>query len=345
MTKSRKSGAISIEASLVFIVFVISYFIVNSVAYSIMFESYTRKSLYETGQELNLIMQIVDSANYSKDLATESFDSSIYKDLISEELSDVQINLSNVFNKISSQAKEDSYNSIKKNITKDFVKRMFLAKLDKINHNLYKSNLLKEKDFEISKLKIFEDGNNIEIALTYTYKLDKFSMFSFENKVEQNYLLASPVENLYHSNTLNNNIWQKTNFERGRYFAKLLRDNSNNPIEIGNGLDFYDEESDSLVEVYSLNIFKSTYSQETSGKYLLKEEFIKQLSIYHNKMLENISKYKGEYKGKNSKLLIVLPEEALDKTNLSSYMNEIKKIGNIEFIYMERALDVSNNNI
>lgn len=345
MMKSRRSGMISIEASLVFIVFVISYFIINSVAYSIMFESYTRKSLYETGQELNLFMQIIDSANYSKDLATKSFDSSIYKDLISEELNEGQINLSNVFNKLSKQTEEDAYNLIKKHITKEFVKGMFLAKLENINYNLYKSGLVKEKDFEISKLKIFEDGTNIEIALTYTYKLDKFSIFPFENKVEQNYLIASPAENLNISNMINDSIWQKTNFDRGRYFAKFLRDKSNNPIEIGNGLDFYDEESDSLVEVYSLNIFKPTYSYKTSGKYLLKEDFIKQLSIYHNKMLENISKYKGEYKGKNSKLLIVLPEEALSMTDLSSYMNEVKQIGNIEFIYMERALDASNNNI
>lgn len=339
MKKHSNSAFITIEASLVLFIFVISYFIVNTVALSIMTESITKKALYETAFDLSSYAVIVDRLNSTDDLETHGISFDNYKKIILNEL-DEDTNLSNIFDSLKKQISNDVQNFVNKEVYKQIVKNIFANKIKNINgSNNGNIGLLESvSDVKISDVRLFEDGNKISIKINYPINLDKFNIFNFKNNVTQ-YAEIDTWINRY--SKITDSIWHKSNFERGRYFAERLRNGDEIAIKRGIGLDLYNPETNTISQVFSLNIFDKSYSENKT----IKDNFYKQLDIYYKEMNANLIKVKNKIitnngetinlSNPNLKLVIVMPNEAegllFDNTRLQA-------IGNIEFKFMEDAL-------
>ena len=338
MKRHLNSAFITIEASLVLFIFVISYYIVNTVALNIMTESITKKALYETVLDLSSYSLIVDRLNSTDDLTTQEVKFDNYKDIILKEISE-DFNINDLFDSLKKQLSTDSMNIINKEVYKKLVKNIFVSKIYNINgSNNEKVGILNSiDDIKISELKLFEDGNKISIKIEYPINLDKYNIFNFKNNIIQ-YVEIDTWINRYKQKT--DSIWQKSNFERGRYFAEKLRNNGEMIIERGVGLDLYNPETNTISQIFSLNIFDKSYSDNK----VIKDYFYKQLEIYYKEMIVNLDKVKNSISLNNGetinltnpilKLVIVIPNES---RNLELDYSRLKEIGNIEFEFMEDA--------
>lgn len=338
MKRHLNSAFITIEASLVLFIFVISYYIVNTVALNLMTESITKKALYETVLDLSSYSLIVDRLNSTDDLATQEVKFDNYKDIILKEISE-DFNINDLFDSLKKQLSTDSMNIMSKEAYKKLVKNIFASKIYNINgSNNEKIGILNSiDDIKISELNLFEDGNKISIKIEYPINLDKYNIFNFKNNIIQ-YVEIDTWINRYKQKI--DSIWQKSNFERGRYFAEKLRNNDEMIIERGIGLDLYNPETNTISQIFSLNIFDKSYSDNK----VIKDYFYKQLEIYHKEMTANLNKVKNRISLNNGKtinltkpilkLVIVMPNESRD---LEFDYSRLKEIGNIEFKFMEDA--------
>lgn len=339
MKKHLNSGFITIEASFVLFIFIISYFIVNAVALSIMTESVTKKALYETALDLSSYAVIVDRVNSTDDLTTHAISFDNYRKIILNEL-DEDTNLVSLFDSLKKQLTNDVQNVVNKEVYKQIVKNILVSKIKNIygSNNLNIGLLESFNDVQISDLRLFEDGNKISIKINYSINLDKFHVFNFTNDVIQ-YVEVDTWINRY--SKLRDSIWHKSNFERGRYFAERLRNNGEIAIKRGIGLDLYNHETNTISQVFSLNIFDKYYFENEK----LSENFYKQLDIYYKEMIANLIKVNNKIitineevinlANPNLKLVIVMPNEAKE---LSFDSTRLQAIGNIEFKFMEDAL-------
>lgn len=342
MKKSANRGSITIEASLVLTIFIIFFVILHSISLSIMFESVTRKALFETGISISTYSQMIDILDNSKKIKTEKIDTKKYIDLLKEGFDD-----SNLIDLIK-LAKDDGINLSKNAIIKNMISKIFRNRLN---------NYIKIKNFEkfgikdglqgfnFKNISILESDNIIELELEYSFNLDKYNFFNHSNKVNQKILINAWTDNQAENNK---SIWNKSNFVRGRYFADLLR-NKGIGIKPGYGVDIFNNDTNTLIQVFSLNIFNKSYSTKTGEKYRIKEEFLNQIKIYYKELKKNVSRLKNplktldgnniNIKNPNSKLLIILPLETEEYTDIKNIISEINKIGNIEILYLEKALE------
>lgn len=230
------------------------------------------------------------------------------------------------------------------------IKELFVKKLENLSpkQNFENLGVIGGKmGFNFNELKLLESGNEININLVYGFKLDRFGFITKKNKISQNFLVEAWINNKKSNNF--DSIWNETNFERGRYFANKTRNETRYPIAPGQGFDYYESNTNTLVQVISLNIFNKTYSEKKEEIYEVRDDFIKKIKIYYKEVEKNWDKIDGNLAGMDMKELkinnpkikleIILPEESLEKTNLKSYMNEISSIGNISFLYIEKALN------
>ncbi|TFF66530.1 hypothetical protein EQF93_07105, partial [Helcococcus ovis] len=146
MKKYLNRGSLTIEASLVFILFTIGYFIVNNVAISIMTESLTRKALFETGLEFSTYIEVIDKFEYTNSLKTTTFDIKEYENIITDGIGK-EISFEN-FNVIIADLKRllkhDMSGEFKRIVYNNILKKIFLVKLNDIskNFNLNKSTII-----------------------------------------------------------------------------------------------------------------------------------------------------------------------------------------------------------
>lgn len=347
MMKSLNKGFITIEASIVFIIFTISYIIVNSIALDIMAESITKKALFETGMEVTSYMNILDKFNLLNFVNTEKLDNSKYIDILSK-------GLENNFNKdifleFSNIIKKDISSFTKNKILKSLIKKLYISNLINLtNQEFINKNIVKGiEGINITDIKFLEEGRRVSLAIEYDFKLDKYNLFGFKNKVVQNFISDVWIKSGIDS--IKNSIWNATNFERGIYFARKIRKNNLIPLKTGRGIDIYEDTTNTIVQVYSLNIFDKTYSSKKGDKYFINKKFIETIKVYYKNMLDNYNKHKGEFITENGekisilkpkfKLLLILPEETNNLTNLQEINSEMQNIGNIEFLYMEKAIN------
>lgn len=333
------SGFITIEASLVLFIFVISYFILNTVTLSIMTESVTKKALYETAFDLSSYAVVVDRLNSTEDLATKQISFDNYKKIILKELAE-DINLVNLFDQLKKQIKNDTQNFVNKQLFKQIVKNIMVRKIKDINSsNIVNIGLLESiDDIKIIDVHLFEDGNKISLIINYSINLDKFNIFYFKNNVTQYVEIDTWINR---NKKLADSIWHKSNFERGRYFANKLRNSDEISIKKGIGLDLYNPDTNTISQIFSLNVFDKSYIENK----VITDNFYKQLDIYYKEMNSNLKKTNNRIIISNGetiylsnpklKLIIVMPNEA---KQLELDYSRVQEIGNIEFKFMEDAL-------
>lgn len=344
MKKHLNKGEITIEASLVFFIFVVAYITINSLAVGLMNESLTRKAIFETGIEFSNYIQMIDKVYNIK---TKSFDTENYKEIfldsMKEQLPDS--NITEIFSRLKTNILNDTTEASKKIILKNILKDMLLEKIEYINYKFKTDNLI---DLDIENLKIHESGSEIEFVLSYSYKLDKFGLFTFNNDVSQKFLINT---NMYKKNQKNNNtIWSKSNFERGRYFASKFRNEKKVGLKPGYGIDIYDSSNNSVIQIFSLNIFADSYTQKNGNNYILKEKFFTQIDKYYEELLTNSRNIIGRdvvtvndeiinIKNARPILYIVMPLESQNMNHIQKDLSKLsEKETNIEFYYIEEAL-------
>lgn len=339
-TKRRLNRAfITIEASLVFVIFIISYYIINTIALSIMTQSLTKKALYETILDISAYSTIADRLNIKDDFSTNEISFDSYKEILLKEFNE-EFNLNNLIDNIKNQLLKDFDNFYNNKKVELVVGEIFKQKLKNIAGSKSKFGLISDiDDIKITKASMFEEGNNIALSIYYSLKIDTFNIFDFKDDIEQYVEIDTWIDTKKISNE---SIWNKSNFERGRYFADKIRHGKENPIKEGIGLDLYDPTRNAVSQVFSLNIFNTYYSENEN----INENFYEQLKIYYKEMEQNIVKAKGEITLENGdvvklnkvnkNLLIVLPNEA-EKLKFDN--TKLKSIGNIELIFMEDAFN------
>lgn len=345
MKKFLNDGSVTIEASFVFVIFITAYLTINSIAMSIITESITRKAVFETGMDLATYTQIADRIGLADIVETNTIDEEDYKNIIMDELksgSSGQQALSKIIDLLKKDIKEESKN----NLFKQILESIFLAKINKIN-GASKLEDLGIQNFHIENLSILENNSQIEFSIKYKYKLDKFGIFSFQNDIEQKFLVDTWSSLISSSN--DESIWNRTNFERGRYFLEKVRSENVVALKTGRGFDIYDTNTNTLIQVYSLNIFDQSYSNLMDGKYNIDEGFNDQLKVYYKKLEDNIKKYGDkvitsngneiEIANPEKKLYIILPEETKAMTDINYKINELDNLDEIEFLYMEKAFN------
>lgn len=349
MFLDKNKGAITIEASIVFIIFTAGYLLLNSISMGLMVESMTRKALFEVGMDMSHYIQIVDRVGLNDYVRTETVELDDYKNLIIEDFNN-QIDGEeggDIVSSLLDLAKRDALGRTKKFGMDKIVSRLFVKKLRSIRPDLDIKNTFSIDKFDFSESKILENGNQIRLKLNYNFKMDSLGIFSVKNNISQVFLTDTWINNIKKNKFYS--IWDESNFERGRYFASKIRSESKLGLKTGKGFDYFDKDTNTLIQAISLNIFDRTYTNEEQGKYYIKEEFFKLLKRYDNEMKKNYKKVANtmeqingellELNKANIKLLIILPEEAMQRTDLENYLSQIHNNQSIEFKYLEKAFN------
>lgn len=221
---------------------------------------------------------------------------------------------------------------------------------------------------DFSKSNILGDGKTITVVAIYEIKVNTFGLVDKRLNICQEAQTAAWLP--YYADLLasseltqggSGSIWNETNFTRGQYFVREEKGVSpSNAVKSGQGIDLYYEDSGKVMEVYSLNIFSGSYSEndgdyKNASDYLPNSESIK----------KQIEKYTKEYQkdilgcGKTiimedgreeqffpteKDLILILPNEAKGQKSFVELFDEIKRETksesgiNLKIIYSEDAL-------
>lgn len=348
----ENKALITIEASLVSMIFLSGYLILNSVAMGLITESITRKALFEMGMDVSAYLQVVDKIDKSNDISNQKDYFETYKEEIIEKL-DSEFNFNNILNTIFKLTKKNLRSSIKTEVYNNAFLPLFYNKLNSINsyYRLSEYNIKnKIKNIRFENTHIYQNGNLLELNLKYSYSPDVFGLLSLKNNVNQKVVIDNWVDRKNNKLPFNT-IWYKSNFERGWYFADLIRSNTDIPLKGGTGFDYYDESTNSLTQVISLNVFASHYSEKIGDKYIISNNFNEQIKIYMNKVIENYKKYKDKIYSKSGELMsidnpklklkIIMPEEAKRMTNIKEIIKNLENKTELEFKYLEKVFNDS----
>lgn len=339
-------GSATIEASLVLIIFIMGYLILHSLSINLLVESITRKALFETGMDLSNYIQFVDTLEEVHNIKTSEIDLKDYEELIIKSITSNNSFIKDLFTLV----KKDLRSEVQKKSYKFIIKKIFSEKISSIKSDVNYNNLGVENGIDginISDIKILENSNSLQLEINYDFKIDKLGLFSYRNNVNQSVNIGSWAREDKNTPDKFSSIWDKSNFFRGKYFANEFREKYPGiVIKKGSGVDLYDVNNNTIIQIYSLNIFDKTYSEKTEDGYILKEDFNKTIKSYYKKLLFNINNMNNTFvseDGRNfeinkpiEKLVIILPEEAKVLFNLNNIEKEVR---NIEFLYLEKAIN------
>lgn len=313
-------------------------------------ESLTRKALFEMGMDISAYLQVLDRMGKSQNLENKSVNFETYKENIIEQL-DGEFNLNNILDTIFKLTKENLKSSTKTKLYNNAFLPLFYNKLASINsHHKLSNNMSKNKleNIRFENTNIYQSGNLLELNLKYSYSPDVFGLLSLKNNVSQKVVIENWIDKKNNGSSFHS-IWDESNFERGWHFANLIRTNTTIPIKRGTGFDYYEESTNLLVQVISLNVFTPYYSEKVGEKYIISNYFNEQIKIYMNKVIDNYKKYKDKIYTKSGqliqgnnprlKLTIIMPEEAEYMTNIKEIIKNLENKIDLEFKYIEKAFE------
>lgn len=217
-------------------------------------------------------------------------------------------------------------------------------------------------DFRLTNF--LTDQRTINIVLVYQIKVNGFGIFDKTLVIKQTASTAAWLKTVRLSEAADSvSYWSQSNFERGKaYVDELQNDNNLDAVKPGKGVDLYDSDSNTFTSVHSINPFSQSYSVQkdgTEGKSA--DDF-----VFDEKTLKNtISSKAGDLKSSvrkigntvemedgttvtvenssNSKLIIVVPEEAGKNADNLAKLNKIaeeiqKEQGvTVEFTYRDKV--------
>lgn len=347
-------GSYTVEAALTLTIFMVSVMSLLSIFGLMKIEGEVRAAINKTAMEISRYSYAVDQLTPLKEEA---------KIEVNEKLRELTAGLSDA---LLPDIEEAVIAEKNKRIVTNMVKRNF--NMENPDDWLKKHGVVNGLEgIDFSSSAILEDGQTISVRAEYKVKIDRYGMIPKSIDIRncaKTYALL-PYEYRYSSfldgRRKKKSPWHESNFARGRYFVnKVRRKNPKWVVEQGHGIDLYNDEKGIYAEVYSMNIFASSYSscsgdKENPDSYSMNEEgVIKQLDKYAEKFNRDIEGLGDKVKmedgsTKNKKLpeekriIIIVPEEAeKDKSKKEALSGCAKKIKDnhgvtIEYIYKEKV--------
>lgn len=221
-------------------------------------------------------------------------------------------------------------------------------------------------NFSVSN--VLGDGKTITVIVIYKINVNTFGLTDKSLNICQQAKTAAWLP--YYAETLaaegtggssNSSIWKDSNFSRGQYFVKQEKEKyKENSVKSGQGIDLYFKETGKTVEIYSLNVFSSTYSYNSGDSsnpsdYSPKSDGIKKTVYQYVKdYKKDISNCGGSitmesgaeerFSAGEKELIIVVPNEAKSVPGMDEIFNEMrteiasKNDINLKIVYSEDAL-------
>ncbi len=231
-------------------------------------------------------------------------------------------------------------------------------------------------DFRYSSL--LKDGKSVKLVAIYNVKLDSLGFFdgkgitlTMKNTASSAAWLSGKTkkeiveeeEKSEEEKTDEETKWDLPNATRGKAWVKEIKtESADKAVKSGVGIDIYDSEKGVFTQIFSVNVFTVTYSDYDSSKtgataYTLNEKAFEQKLKTCNRELETNLKKIGTSiqmedettktiltKDRKKKILIVVPAEAEENTDMyNSIMKISKKVSEdkkteVEIIFREKAL-------
>lgn len=208
------------------------------------------------------------------------------------------------------------------------------------------------------KSDVFSGDKYVDLIICYDLKVNTFGFLEKNLSVEQRAKTMAWLPLDYDMNSSDglyntSSIWSENQLVRGKYFVSTLKlQYPEKAVKSGIGIDLFDRDYRIATEIYSMNVFSESYTNFDEGK----DELYLQLSDYAEKIKKDVEGSKGLIdmddgsrvmldSSAHMRLLIVVPEEAKDKTDIKSRLSETaarveSEHGiSIEFAYMEKALN------
>lgn len=225
-------------------------------------------------------------------------------------------------------------------------------------------NGLEGLDFRMSSF--LADGRSINVVVVYQIKVNGFGVFDQTLVIKQTASTAAWVSGTSIKDAENSvSTWDKNDLDRGSDFtSQIKKENGKNAVKSGQGIDAYDQKTNTFTETHSVNVFSasySTYSKKSSednspDNYSLKKSAIKsKVKSYANGLLKDINSAGDTIKmddgsvaksGQNKKavLTMIAPEEAKGNSENLATLNAIaqeveKETGvKVNWTYRDKAL-------
>lgn len=354
----KRKGIITIEASMIMSIFFLGFVFLINLTISVYVESQTKKALNSMALQLGHFSYIVEELGYLDEISTgediqilESAGEIINKGVIDKA---GDIDFRDIYEKFKSLLISKAiYNA------KDTLSNQILKKFAEIELNNDKGIIAKHIENGLSGLsfkgsKIHEKPGEIELNIEYNLPIKGIINIPVSRKVRQAAYIKTNNEIITsnESNDAENSIWHASNFDRGRFFVEYFKKNTSDIVlKSGQGLDFYNPDTNTIKQMYSLNVFKQSYSELVDGKYIIREESVrKMLKTYYNEMQDNVIKSKNSLtlsddttvetnNAVNLNLIIVIPNEAANNPQLEVIIDDFRAGGQlIELFPMENAL-------
>lgn len=188
------------------------------------------------------------------------------------------------------------------------------------------------------------DGRSINIVVVYQIKVNGFGIFDQTIVVKQTASTAAWITGTSLSDVASSaSYWDLPDLERGKKFVSELQDESpHKGVKAGQGIDLYDQDTNTFTSVHSINVYSasySNYSKDSDPQYELKANAIKsQVKGYVNNLKKSIDKVdvnltmedgttcqtaKENVTHRSAQLMVAVPSSVLDDAKAKENLNQL----------------------
>jgi len=208
-------------------------------------------------------------------------------------------------------------------------------------------------DFSVSN--VLGDGKTITVVAIYKINVNTFGLVDKSLKICQK---AQTVAWLpYYAETLasselahggSGSIWNDTNFARGQHFVNEEKEKSiEHSVEAGQGIDLYYKDSGKTVEVFSMNVFDSSYSYNT-GDLKNASDYSPNKENIEERILRDVRDYKKDISACGKKIVMASGSEEKfnpkEKEMILIVPNEVKGQKAFEDVFLELQEEIKSKN-
>ncbi|MBR5753972.1 MAG: hypothetical protein IKX83_05760 [Clostridia bacterium] len=247
----RSDGSYSIEGALALTVFTICMMALLSILNVIKVEAEVHDAVHETAMELSQYSYVLGRTEYLKDAAED--------------------HLEGLKKLLSSEEGEGEYSDLA--LTGPAVAKLLTREnfpREGVDAWLKDEGVVGGYEgLDFRDTQVLLDGKTIVIAVSYDLKINTYGLF---DKVLHQRIAAATYGLLPTDSALKamrarpeeTSVWQDTNFVRGQYFAKKVREAAQygTAVKPGQGIDLFDASTGTYTEVESINVFLPTYSSQ-----------------------------------------------------------------------------------
>lgn len=391
MNKRKIKGSITIEAALALPLFLLGFMAIVSLVYIVQTESSIQYGVNQVSREISQYCYIADKLSLTAvaentsltlgDAVENVCGLSGLMDNSDEDSSESESAVSSIANIILGERSEESVNgSVTEIICRMLIPKFISADRTSADKYLQALSGITVDDINFRYSSILRDGQTINIVAVYKVRLKTFGLI--DDGIELTMRNSACTKawlpgSLLNDNTDNgdadedgdsdeseNSKWMLLPCERGKaWVSQIKSENVDTAVAAGRGIDLYASEINEFTEIFSINVFSSSYSgcsvEESINydDYTLKSNAVRnQINSKADKIKRDIQKINDKIKMENGtelmipadnrklKILIIFPEEAQQNHEMVAAFEEIsKKVKDsrgvcVEYMYSEKVL-------